>query len=506
MKKLILFIVLLGAIRIAMAQVPPATFTAISSTQNFSNIPSSQEVVCSNGADLVVTYSKKTATPAVHQFVVKDLSANTSKAISFANTEYVTYQIYDCDMAGDICYFCGAKLAIPFRPETHPITDYIGFVGYFNAADVINGSTQYTIIDINNTYALTKIAANPSNQDLLTIGLPTDSPLTADNQPTTTCIAGIYQDESGLWRYDMKTPMGNGEILTDVTVCDEGFLTISRFEGDGHSFGVRYVKRTPISDDAMNYQLKNLYRFNTNSIYITPMGTTGISRIGETPILIDNHTVAFVCQTDNNDLHGVAMFRLDLASLGSVGLMQVAESKFVKMAPGIELLDMANYSFGTPRSHQAEYVALLINDTPNSRAEIIQTRWDIANQNADNQLTCNHSEALLRSITAAQDGKYIYVSGHTNNTDNHATSLYHFFQHSAYFHDAGLSCLGNTSYLTYRINECPSPEVTECTEFESHQATVYPYTANPKNPNAIRLCSRTGLDRTYSVVPELEIE
>lgn len=431
-----------------------AQVVEISSTRTFPTAPSGRELSCSNNDNYVVTYFTDTEQETTtHQFLVEDKNNGTKKTFALSGGSTQLISITDMAMSGDVCYFCG-RAGVPRTPvadETEPTQNLMskGFVGYFDASLVMLNAREYFILTVDGTYTLSRIAANNADGSIMAIGIPESQSVDPWGE-SYTCVVGLLQESTHNWTYDIEHAIYGGEYLRDITYCGDGYLMVSEFADDDHAFGVRYVKRLPLSEDTWHEQICRLYKFNTQSINTYQINCHLTQRNSNSGLFINNLTVAHTCENSDRGLHGVALYHLDPASMFATDTLMMDYAMFAETAPDAKLLDIADYLyFARPNSQSVNYVSMLLNDTYNGMYLVQRAAWIVANRHQQNALSCLNSAKELTSLSTFGSGKYLQISGHSVPGNMLTLTT----QHYSYANTPGQSCLDNNRvHFIYRMS------------------------------------------------------
>lgn len=452
MKKVIFYILAIAITNSLFAQT-----TAVSQTINLVNCSSNSELVCSDNNKHTVVYNMAYANPNKHQFIVQDMDLGTKKEFGLTNIQNYDYNILDIELKNGICYFCGTYEHILNNIVYHPGIGWgnehedKGFIGYFNINDVLSGAGAYYIIEIDETEEISHLAI-VDNNFVYAVGYPQGSPLDINNMRCTTCFVALDKDQSNSnrWSYDILTPR-DGEILMDIATNPDGVFTVSRFQNDNYSFGVRYVKPISIQDPSYRQQINRLYKFDTEGMGTLEFQEKITWREEYSPILIDGHTVTHVCGDAYHNYKGLMIYKLNTSTMFSSETLTLSQAQYVSTNNHTKLLDMKEYSYTDPSHQSLEYVSMLVLDPTLHRSTIKRAIWGKSANYLQTNLFCDNSNIILNDIAPYKLGQYLLSVGH--NAGSHLTLENS--QHTCHIHELGKCCLdNNTSNLNYPILSC----------------------------------------------------
>lgn len=416
-----------------------AQAVAVSSTYTLP-VQGDNMISCSNNGNYVVTYVPGSVSGYNHRFVIEDMTTGAKKVLRLFDEPSRFYELTDIAMAGDMCYFCGrmtegtAEAALPGQlTET-------GFVGCFDASVVMLGAGDYGILKVKGTNILTGIAASDMDQGVMAIGIP--SSLEVDTWGGyITCVVGLNRRSSHIWKYDIALAHQDGEYMRDITYSNDGYFIASEFANDNFSFGVRYVKHPPLSEDCWFSQLNRLNRFNTQPCFVSPLSSYVAQRIENTGVFIDNHTVAYACADAESGNYGVALYRMQLTSMFAFEAVQMSQAQFAETSQGARLLDIANYCHGTSNAARInEYVSMLLDDRSNDCSVVRRAVWMPSAMYTQPDLRCQNSSARLSSLVSYGSGVYLHIAGRKSITNRLVMNT----QHSRFVDRPAGTCLDNT--------------------------------------------------------------
>lgn len=446
MKKVIFSLIALAIANTLFAQTVP-----VSQTSKLTNYFSSYELSCSDNNRYVVTFSTKQSAVFPYSFIVHDMNSNSRKEFCFNNIPNREFAINDIELKDGICYFCGLIYDQANQYVYHPGIGWSntsgskGIIGYFYINDVLNGAGHLSWMEFEETDELTHLAVADSEL-VYAIGYPLDCPLDVNDMRSATYIVCLEKNSTlgHPWSYDILNPIYDGELFMDISACSDGVFTVSRFQGDNYSFGVRYVKYGPLRYDCYREQIDRLYKFNTQNMGVWDFGENRTWRENYCPILIDGLTIGHVCGVPDNHPNGLMIYRLNTNSLNITNMLTLMSAQYIEASYNIDLLDMKEYYYGSaPNFHQGlEYVSLLIKDPTLNRSTIKRAIWNSTTAYSQRNIYSSLDDFVMNSITSYNSGKYLFSIGHR--PENQQTI--EFIQHTGYAHEEGESCLDNRYY------------------------------------------------------------
>ena len=156
------------------------------------------------------------------------------------NTGYVVKDI-QMEVNGTTCWFCGMKwmetgtLVYDIHGLGTWDTVFCGFIGRFDAVDVMNGSGDFEIMEIEGTYCLDKLAA--WNTGAAAVG--------TDDYGRSRVVE-LIPSGSNTYKYKVEKSTRTDEVFMDVVNANGKIVTLSRFNSSisnsyyTNYFGLRY--------------------------------------------------------------------------------------------------------------------------------------------------------------------------------------------------------------------------------------------------------------------------
>lgn len=215
------------------------------------------------------------------------------------------YNVKDIEIVGDYCYFCGSYITSEYvyymGLGMMLETTETGYIGRFPLSDIESGvspmTIQFCIIAGTKTFSKLNGFFDGSNNYICLIG----------NSPSgLSCLATVKENGTGI-AFELHT-LPAFETITDLTLTKNYLVTVSRFEGEEYTFGLRAESTIDVvSSLGSNSPLphfKYLNKFDTYSVNSVnnprPEPPTSHSDKGEMGIAgvggEDHVVVAYDCQ------------------------------------------------------------------------------------------------------------------------------------------------------------------------------------------------------------------
>ncbi len=200
----------------------------------------------------------------------------------------ISYTVTDMEVVGDVCFICGTMTSPTGDPEVPILRDageertgYVCRVELDSIAVHLNilssggagprslgSNLKYKFHKLKKTSGVTRMAVQVSGADTV-IGLVgrTDS---AVSLPCVVLLRGQTGEQQ--WygrRYSIDDP---AEDFTDIGIGEKSLFTVSRFEGEHRTFGMRSVGIGNFFEVGFNAEFKHLYKFDAGGM--SPAGTT----------------------------------------------------------------------------------------------------------------------------------------------------------------------------------------------------------------------------------------
>ncbi|MCQ2260941.1 MAG: hypothetical protein MJZ77_06110 [Bacteroidales bacterium] len=403
MKKLLFFILILTISRPLFAQSP---FDIYSQTDKLNSCYSKSELICSENSRYTVAYITTDETPIKHKFIVQDMNSNTKKGFCLTTMPNHGYNIHDIELKNGVCYFCGTSSHYHNNMIDwgNPPIDK-GFIGYFNINNVLSGNGKYYIVEIEETEELSHLAIG-ENELVYAVGYPEYCPLDANNRRASSCIVSMDKDyfHNNRWYYDVLYAAFDEEMLMDITSSPDGIYTVSRFQGDNYTFGIRQFKHGPLRNNYNRQQINQLYKFNTydmDNLHRT-------WRENYCPIYINGQTIGHVSSDNSHTTNGLTIYKLYL----SAGLTPtLASAQFIPESQNIDILDLKDYSYVNNQINY-NYTSILIRDHTLNRSTIERANWAETDSYIQNDLYCSLNELVINDITTYMSDEQLLSIGH----------------------------------------------------------------------------------------------
>lgn len=223
------------------------------------------------------------------------------------------YTIYDIEMLGRTCYFCGSRwrntgnLIYNLDGTSYYEIDSVGFIGRFNVVEVMAGSGSYEILKIEHTSRLERIA--PTNCGAEAVGTLADH--------ATRCMVELrdHVHSSGYIDYSYRVVVSSraDETIMDVVNSGAHTVTLSRFKEPSvpdfaNSFALRYGSYANFYSTNAGHHI-----YDVNMAY--PMGEAVFTTLGDVHLSATNVgegvVVSYLGEAPS-DLHGQAfLYRFD---------------------------------------------------------------------------------------------------------------------------------------------------------------------------------------------------
>ena len=194
------------------------------------------------------------------------------------NTGYVVKDM-QMEFDGTTCWFCGIKWA-----ETGTLvydingsgtwdTVFCGFIGRFDAVDVMNGSGSFEIMEIDGTYCLDKLAA--WNTGAAAVGI---------DDYGRSRVVELIQSGTNTYKYKVEKSTRTDEVFMDIANANGRIVTLSRFNSSisnsyfKNYFGLRYGNPSYfVSTSSTLYLYNTANVFGNNAATFTSMNPVHLS-------------------------------------------------------------------------------------------------------------------------------------------------------------------------------------------------------------------------------------
>lgn len=209
----------------------------------------------------------------------------------------IVYTVNDMKVIGDKCFICGKK-SVPVAihneiggGQTYICEDY-GYIAklYLDSIHAFfhsNIRCLHAIID--GTSDLTKMDITLIDNDTL-IGIIGRT----NENPDYSCLVSITGTTSS-WNYSVAMIENASEVLTDIAINENKLSTVSRFNSDNYSFGIR---------NTSNYELFYCHQHSSYSI-LNKFNTAGMAEATTSNFSTwhrDNATIRLMFMPGTNDL------------------------------------------------------------------------------------------------------------------------------------------------------------------------------------------------------------
>lgn len=444
MKKVIFYILAIAITNSLFAQ-----FLVTSRTDELTNCSSKFELACSDNTGYIVVYNRVPTAPVKHKFIVHDEHSPIQKEFYLNTSPNQEFNILDIELKHGICYFCGTYSHYFDNIIYYPGIGWgneredIGFIGYFNINDALSGAGTYSLVNIDETEELSRLSIEESDV-VYAVGYPYQCPLDANNMRSLSCIVCLNRTNltTNQWYYDVLSAPYDGEMLMDVTAGPDGIYTVSRFQGDNYTIGVRHAKNGPLRYQEHRAQIDRMNKFNTQGMGNSTFSRDITWRENYSPIFVDNRTIGHVCSTDPNGMPGLMIYRLNL---NGANIVSLSNAQYIHVGQNSDLLDLKDNYYANDAHNGINYVCMLIKNPTNNQSAIKIADWAISTSCLRNDLYCWLNNIVLSDIVPYNSGKSLFSVGHKANdlktTENR--------QDLRYFQTAGATCLYNTMANTH---------------------------------------------------------
>lgn len=444
--------VIFSLIALAIANTLFAQFYITSHTDKLSNCTSKSELVCSDNNRYVTVYNKVPTSPVKHKFIVYDTNSPTYKEFYLNTSPTQGFNILDMELNHGVCYFCGTSSHYQENIIYYPGIGWgegredKGFIGYFNIDDVLSGSGTYHIIEIDETEEISRLSLEETNV-IYAVGYPYQCPLDVNDMRSLSCIISLDRLDlsSNRWHYDVLSAPYDGEMLTDIAAGPDGIYTVSRFQGDNYTIGIRNAKNGPFRYQEHRAQIDIMYKFNTQGMGYPELGRNITWRENYCPIFVDNRTMGHVCSTGPDGTPGLMIYKLNLGGVGA-NTVSLAKSQYIYVGQNSDLLDLKDYYYVDNNHNGINYVCMLLKNSVNNQSAIKIADWAISASCLRNDLYCWLNELVLSDIVPYKSGRFLFSVGHE--AENLQTIENH--QDLRYFQTTGATCLYNNSMSQHR--------------------------------------------------------
>lgn len=442
--------VIFSLIALAIANTLFAQFYITSRTDKLSNCTSKSELVCSDNNRYVTVYNKVPTSPVKHKFIVYDTNSPTYKEFYLNTSPNQEFNILDIELKHGICYFCGTYSHYFDNIIYYPGIGWgneredIGFIGYFNINDALSGAGTYSLVNIDETEELSRLSIEESDV-VYAVGYPYQCPLDANNMRSLSCIVCLNRTNltTNRWHYDVLSAPYDGEMLTDIAAGPDGIYTVSRFQGDNYTIGVRHAKNGPLRYQEHRAQIDRMNKFNTQGMGNSTFSRDITWRENYSPIFVDNRTIGHVCSTDPNGMPGLMIYRLNL---NGANIVSLSNAQYIHVGQNSDLLDLKDNYYANDAHNGINYVCMLIKNPTNNQSAIKIADWAISASCLRNDLYCWLNELVLSDIVPYKSGRFLFSVGHE--AENLQTIENH--QDLRYFQTTGATCLYNNSMSQHR--------------------------------------------------------
>lgn len=292
----------------------------------------------------LIYYITAPATNRKWYFLYHSLNGNAYKFLwpTFANNiNTMAYYVYDMLILGNYCYFCGTKIyptGSHYEPEIGwtDILDSVGFVGRISLDKINNPapSVGMQLHDISGTNTLTKMDATVYSGDTL-IALVGKA-----STPGSLSQLVLINESSSSWS-DRVYPVNDpAEAVTDVIFTQNQLITVSMFENEHLSFGIRREEIISVhAGYSILFNYNMLVKFNTNNMTgpnsSNPNATWHPDKITALLSCIqgsDTITVAYQCIDSSaicpNSMYQTALFQI-ICDPSDISFMKIHNAQLV---------------------------------------------------------------------------------------------------------------------------------------------------------------------------------
>ena len=475
-KKTILVLAALAAC----GSLPFRTNAQTSSRHLYNSLTGDEVRLTSNGLGgaSIISYNSHT-NYSPYCFVYHRQGTNTTFCYQSSNGTPPTntpdwYDVKDIDVIGDYCYFCGTYYVTTLEYDTSGLLMFVttgtGYIGRFLVYDISNGTSpmpiQFCVIP--NTKTLDKLVG-------FTVAVNNYIYLIGEHSSGLSCLATIKENWSNI-SCGLHVITDATETLTDLALTDRYVVTVSRFDSDSYSFGLRAEKISNTMSALANSSVLPMFpyqnKYNTTTVNtqpeVRPQNPTFHSNEVEMKIAAanwdDNAVVAYDCiggALDNDcftDLYHTSMFYVDFNSYNPAqnALIYLFDAQLVSKSQQVDnsLRGLACHQYSTILFHN--YPA----NTGDNSGEIQFPSW----------LSTGQVDNLLVDYRDLQDMSLDLYYNRVNfagfqQTDN---KIVHFWQ---YYPDTKNSCYSTRPKASSELMTLPNMTLTQ-TGIDTEYSTI----------------------------------